>query len=108
MFLILLIISLLLVVQLSLSRISFVRDPQLRSLESGFEGLKQGVIMRSSFFMLAILFVLFDIELILLFPLVVFFTKTFFIKAVIFLIMLVLVLIVLMFEWYYNGLKWHR
>jgi NADH:ubiquinone oxidoreductase subunit 3 (subunit A) len=46
----------------------YLSDPQITSLESGFERLKYGIIMSSSFFILAILFVLFDIELVLLFP----------------------------------------
>jgi len=44
------------------------RDPQLTSLESGFERLKQRLALRTSFFMLAVLFVIFDMELVLLMP----------------------------------------
>jgi len=44
------------------------RDPQLTSLESGFERLKQRLALRTSFFILAVLFVIFDMELVLLMP----------------------------------------
>jgi NADH:ubiquinone oxidoreductase subunit 3 (subunit A) len=51
-----------------LSREFYNRDPQFTSLESGFEILKHGLTQSSPFFILAVLFVIFDIELILIFP----------------------------------------
>ena len=62
------IIMLLTIIQFFLSSYSLIRDPQLTVLESGFESLKSRVLLRSSFFMMVALFVLFDLELILLFP----------------------------------------
>lgn len=47
---------------------NFFMDSQLTVLEAGYEGLQAGVLIRSSFFSLVALFVLFDLELVLLFP----------------------------------------
>jgi len=44
------------------------KDQELSSLESGFESLYSALDVRSPFFFLAVLFVLFDVELIILFP----------------------------------------
>jgi len=44
------------------------KDQELSSLESGFESLYSALDIRSPFFFLAVLFVLFDVELIILFP----------------------------------------
>jgi len=60
-------------IQLILREPLVVRSPQLAVLESGFEALKSGASLRSSFFVLVALFVLFDIELVLFFPGVIFF-----------------------------------
>jgi len=62
------IIVLLGVVQILFSTYSIARDPQLTVLEAGFENLKPRLVFRRSFFRLVALFVLFDIELILFFP----------------------------------------
>jgi NADH-ubiquinone oxidoreductase chain 3 len=64
------IIILLTLVQARFSRTSRLRDYQLSSIESGFEALKFRVYYSSSFFMLAVLFVLFDLELVLVLPLI--------------------------------------
>jgi len=55
-------------VQLILAYDEVTIDPQLRPLESGFERLSPSLDISSPFFVLAVLFVLFDIELILLIP----------------------------------------
>jgi len=51
---------------------------RLNSLESGFESLKVGLYISSPFFFLAVLFVLFDLELLFLFPGVFIFKKELF------------------------------
>lgn len=73
---VLLVIGLLLVVQLILSMKENSRDPQLFSLEAGFERLKYRNFLRAPFFILGVLFVFFDIELILLLPGVLMLTLT--------------------------------
>lgn len=62
------VIALLTCIQIFFSSYSLIREPQLTVLESGFERLKSRVLLRSSFFIIVALFVLFDLELILLFP----------------------------------------
>lgn len=101
------IIILLLVVQRALSNQGDYSDPQLTSLESGFEGLRQGLIMSSSFFLLAVLFVLFDIELVLLFPGALFhqYLREYLLLSL--WLILFLVLVTLIIEWAWCGLKWH-
>jgi len=57
---------------------SVVRIAGMSSLESGFERMKGKIVVSSPFFILAVLFVLFDLELLLLFPGVV--STSFFLK----------------------------
>jgi NADH:ubiquinone oxidoreductase subunit 3 (subunit A) len=59
-----------------LSMNSIFEDNQITALEAGFEGKLSAKILSSRFFFLAILFVLFDIELILIFPIILINTKT--------------------------------
>lgn len=101
-----LLILLLLLVQIIFSSFSFTRDPQLTVLESGFERLKSRIVLSSSFFSLVALFVLFDIELILLFPGVLF---HFFLRlnsGFFYFFLFLVILITLIFEWVWFGLKW--
>jgi len=64
--------------QIFLSRKTFIKRESLSPLESGFESLESRNYIRAPFFFLAILFVLFDLELILFFPgIVSFFTNSF-------------------------------
>jgi NADH:ubiquinone oxidoreductase subunit 3 (subunit A) len=85
------------VLQLAFSSTTLISEPQLTVLEAGFERLKGRVVLSSSFFSLVALFVLFDIELILLFPGVLFHPflgrSNFF-----YLFLLLVVLISLLFE----------
>jgi NADH:ubiquinone oxidoreductase subunit 3 (subunit A) len=60
--------ALLLFGQLILSENYFTQDTQLTTVESGFEKMNYVEFMRSPFFFIAVLYVLFDIELILLLP----------------------------------------
>jgi NADH:ubiquinone oxidoreductase subunit 3 (subunit A) len=53
---------------------------KLRALERGFELLKAPYYFSTSYFYLAVLFVLFDVEIVLLLPLVSFYTKIFGLK----------------------------
>jgi len=56
------------VAQFFLGAKSKFNEVRLSPLESGFEAVKPGVILGAPFFFLAVLFVLFDLELVLLFP----------------------------------------
>lgn len=76
MFTIILVTIFLVLVQFFLSCNSLTSEPQLTVLESGFESLKSRVLLRSSFFIMVALFVLFDLELILLFPAILVHTAT--------------------------------
>jgi NADH:ubiquinone oxidoreductase subunit 3 (subunit A) len=78
---------------------------RLGPLESGFESLKIRLYIRSPFFFLAILFVLFDLELVLLFPRIFVFSKVVF-SSVIWTVTLILILVTLTLEWVWSGLKW--
>lgn len=99
-------IALFLGIQMLLSNRSFVRDPQLTSLESGFENLKSNITIRSSFFILAVLYVLFDIELVLLFPIIfIHFVQGIILTKYIF-YLIALVSLTLLLEWWWCGLKW--
>jgi len=55
-------------IQVFISSKFLLKTESLTSLESGFERLKSSVFLRAPFFFLAVLFVLFDLELILFFP----------------------------------------
>lgn len=70
--LILIVLVILFLAQLILSEKGCKERLTLCPLESGFESLKPSLTLSSPFFFLAILFVLFDLELILLFPFVLF------------------------------------
>jgi len=96
----------LLVVQLVLSKAVITREPQITALESGFERLNQSLIISSSFFVLAVLFVIFDVELILLFPGVVFHSISKYSLMLIILSLFLVVLLTLLLEWVFFGLKW--
>lgn len=63
----LIVVAILALVQFSFS-VNFFKDSQLTVLEAGYEGLQLGPLIRSSFFSLVALFVLFDLELVFLFP----------------------------------------
>lgn len=104
--LLLVIVLLLILIQTALSSSRSIRDYQLTSLESGFEIIKYGVLLRSSFFLLGVLFVLFDVELILLLPLVLYRYTVFYFKFNIIVLVICFVLISLFLEWYFSGLKW--
>jgi len=65
---ILVLITIVLLVQVFLSLKRFSKRERLTPLESGFERLDSSISVRAPFFFLAILFVLFDLELILFFP----------------------------------------
>jgi len=67
-----LLVSMVLIIQVFLSRKVLLKKDSLSPLESGFESLKSSIFIRTPFFFLAVLFVLFDLELILFFPGVVF------------------------------------
>jgi NADH:ubiquinone oxidoreductase subunit 3 (subunit A) len=66
--------------QIALAIFLYVEDAQLSPLESGFESLRFNAVIRSSFFVLAALFVIFDVELILLFPGILAHLEIFFVK----------------------------
>jgi len=100
------IILLLTGVQFFLSFFSLLREPQLTVLESGFERLKSRVLLSSSFFMIVALFVLFDLELILLFPAVLYHSYLSLDWVRIWVFVVILVLITLFLEWVWFGLKW--
>lgn len=76
------------IVQRILTRSSSTSDPQFTSIESGFERLNYSMFLRASFFMLAVLFVLFDLELLLLLPFVFFSLKQSFIFIVVLFVVL--------------------
>jgi len=85
-------------VQIFLTSIFYINDGQLVSIEAGFEKLKQRVSIRSSFFILSVLFVLFDIELVLFFPGILFHKEYLFIINTIVVIVLGVVLLTLFLE----------
>jgi NADH:ubiquinone oxidoreductase subunit 3 (subunit A) len=59
-------------IQFYFTRETGLIDSQLTSIESGFENLYFSLFVRTSFFILAVLFVLFDIELVLILPYILF------------------------------------
>lgn len=102
---ILLLIVFVLIVQVFLSSKYFTKGEGLSPLESGYERLISSISVRAPFFFLAVLFVLFDLELILLFPGVIYC----YIEMTSFLCWLfinVVVLVTLLVEWVFCGLKW--
>ena len=82
----------------------FFKDSQLTVLEAGYEGLQLGLPMRSSFFSLVALFVLFDLELVFLFPGILF--GLFSDAIIIWILVVFVVIITLVLEWVWYGLKW--
>nr|YP_009346429.1 NADH dehydrogenase subunit 3 [Longidorus vineacola]AOT84240.1 NADH dehydrogenase subunit 3 [Longidorus vineacola] len=75
----------------------------LTALESGFESLKISNLFSSPFFMMAILFVLFDIELVLLIPSILNSNSQILITMM---LIITLMATTLMVEWIWSGLKW--
>lgn len=103
--LILFFVSIILIIQVLLSRKTIIKRERLTPLESGFESLKSSIFIRAPFFFMAILFVLFDMELILFFPGVMYsFINKF--SLLLWLVINFVVVFTLMIEWSLCGLKW--
>lgn len=79
---------------------------KLEALESGFERLELGYIIGAPFFFLAVLFVLFDLELLLLLPRILFYNRFRLIFYIIWVILILFIFITLILEWAWCGLKW--
>lgn len=84
--------------QLILSECYYVQDTQLTTVESGFEKINYVEFIRSPFFFIAVLYVLFDMELILLLPSVL---RNFVspIQSLRSLLLILTIVITLMLEW---------
>jgi len=92
-------------VQVFLSRKVASKEERLSPLESGFERIISLMSVRAPFFFLAVLFVLFDLELILFFPGVVSISE----EVVIIFVWISINFIItftLVLEWSFCGLKW--
>nr|YP_009346433.1 NADH dehydrogenase subunit 3 [Paralongidorus litoralis]AOT84244.1 NADH dehydrogenase subunit 3 [Paralongidorus litoralis] len=78
----------------------------LTPLESGFESLKTSSLLSLPFFFLTVLFVLFDMELLLLLPsiLLTWVTED---HSVMWSGLLLLMMVTLILEWVSSGLKWN-
>lgn len=90
--------------QLCLSHRWKLETTSLSPLESGFERLKSSNLFRSPFVIITILFVLFDVELILLIPRILktgLSNRLFFWGRLLFLLTFTLIV-----EWLWSGLKW--
>jgi len=98
-------IVILLQVQVFLSKKSLLREQILSPLESGFERLYSSTSVRTPFFFLAILFVLFDLELILFFPGIIIFLVSLG-SFNIWLLINFTIFFTLVIEWSFCGLKW--
>lgn len=87
----------------------FIWDREnLRSFECGFNSKDQGLLpFRFRFYLLANIFLVFDIELILLFPfLVKFLINNLFMNYLIFLILVIILSLGLFYEWNQKILEW--
>jgi len=103
----LVITSILFIVQLLLYKSQIILGSQADPLEAGFESLLIGYALSSPFLFLAVLFVLFDLELLLLLPGVIFHATHRECARYTWLVLIGLVLLTLLFEWSVCGLKWH-
>jgi len=103
--LVLAICSILVIVSLVLSNGIKTQEDTLTPLESGFEILSPPVFLSSSFFLLAIIFVLFDLEMVLLIPGILFHLFEIFLFRLMWLALLVVIIITLIFEWKLRGLR---
>jgi len=91
--------------QVFLSKKGFLGEQILRPLESGFERLHSRISVRTPFFFLAILFVLFDLELVLFFPGIVLFLIN--VGSFNFWLLINFTIVfTLVIEWSFCGLKW--
>nr|YP_025915.1 NADH dehydrogenase subunit 3 [Xiphinema americanum]AAQ75779.1 NADH dehydrogenase subunit 3 [Xiphinema americanum] len=97
-----LVILIFFLLQLILSDYSLFTQDMLSPLESGFESLKTSSLFGSYFFLMAVLFVLFDMELILILPGVLSSSLVDSFWILLFSFMLVTLLL----EWVLSGLKW--
>lgn len=93
-------------VQLVLAESRLLTEAQYSSVESGFDKLWYSMFSRSPFFFLAVLFVLFDIELILVLPVVIKSHLILILFSIVLALVLAVITITLMFEWLWSGLKW--
>jgi len=103
--LLLVLIGLLFLVQISLSDNPITNRRQLGCIESGFEKTNYSTYISRAFFIIAVLYVLFDIELILLLPRLFVLSE----QALVYfslLILLRIIIITLLLEWVWSGLKW--
>lgn len=103
--LLILVVCLLFLVQVRLSDSPIISGRQLGCIESGFEKTNYSTYISRAFFIIAVLYVLFDIELILLLP------RLFILGGqahVYFSLLILLGIIVgtLLLEWIWSGLKW--
>jgi len=93
------------IAQIFLGEVDIILDSQLSSIESGFEKVWHSLFISSPFFFLAALFVLFDLELILLIPLLlglrISIDYVFNLSLILFVITITLII-----EWAVAGLKW--
>jgi len=96
---------LILIIQVILARKSSFKAERVTPLESGFESLSSRISLRAPFFFLAILFVLFDLELVLFFPGVISLFRDYSCRILWILVNFV-VIVTLIIEWSFCGLKW--
>nr|YP_009346453.1 NADH dehydrogenase subunit 3 [Xiphinema rivesi]AOT84262.1 NADH dehydrogenase subunit 3 [Xiphinema rivesi] len=101
-FMLVLIIFVFFMLQFILSEHTLFSQDMLSPLESGFESLKTSSLFGSYFFLMAVLFVLFDMELILILPGVLSFS---FVDSF-WVLLFAFMLITLLLEWILSGLKW--
>lgn len=88
------------IVQFFFSKDQESRDLSLHAFESGFESMLYSVLISSAFFILGVLFVLFDIELLFLLVGVIFQPFSSLYKTFCYIFVMRFILLTLLFEWF--------
>nr|UZT67608.1 NADH dehydrogenase subunit 3 [Parnips nigripes] len=105
--LLLLICSILLMLNFNLSKKNFKIRNKLTPFECGFDNMSMLRLPFSiQFYMISIIFLIFDVEISLIFPIIKNFKIMFFYNKEIFIIILIILIIGLYYEWKEGSLKW--
>nr|WPS67096.1 NADH dehydrogenase subunit 3 [Systasis sp. 1 HHL-2023a] len=106
---ILMILMLMMLINFILSKKMFKNREKMSSFECGFESISMSRMPFSlQFYLISIIFLIFDVEISMIFPMLNSYTFMFFYLYVNYCIIIVILIIGLYFEWIEGALKWFK